>query len=99
MPTWRRSCSSICTAPFAAGNLAEAARLQALVDPLRQTFGLHTFPAVIKEAMSMIGYPAGPVPQARGTMPHEARQNLAAVLQKLRDENCLPPETAASVRA
>ena len=82
-----------------AGDLARAERLQALVDPLRQTFGLHTFPAVIKEAMSMIGYPAGPCRKPVGTMPDEARQTLAAVLQKLRDENYLPPETAASVRA
>jgi 4-hydroxy-tetrahydrodipicolinate synthase len=84
---------------FRAGNLAEAARLQAIVDPLRQTFALHTFPAVIKEAMSMIGYPAGPCRKPVGTMPTEARQTLARVLQTLREENYLPPENAASVKA
>ena len=84
---------------FCAGNLAEAARLQALVDPLRQTFALHTFPAVIKEAMAMIGYPAGPCRKPVGAMPPEARQTLADVLQKLRDEHYLPPEASVSVRA
>ena len=60
---------------------------------------LHTFPAVIKEAMKMIGYPAGPCRKPVGAMPRrDARKILAAVLQKLRDENYLP-EGAASVRA
>jgi len=45
---------------FRAGNMAEAERLQELVNPLRQAFALHTFPAVVKEAMSLMGYPAGP---------------------------------------
>jgi 4-hydroxy-tetrahydrodipicolinate synthase len=83
---------------FRAGNLVEAARLQALVDPLRQTFNLHTFPAVIKEAMSMIGYPAGPCRKPVGAMPPETKKILAAVLDKLRDEHYLP-EAAVTVRA
>jgi 4-hydroxy-tetrahydrodipicolinate synthase len=81
-----------------AGNLDEAARLQALVDPLRQTFGLHTFPAVIKEAMAMIGYPAGPCRKPVGAMPPEARKKLDAVIENLRNEHYVP-EAAASVRA
>ena len=68
-------------------------------NPLRQTFALHTFRAVVKEAMSMIGYPAGLCRKPVGTMPAEARETLAVVLQKLRDEGYLPPEAAASVRA
>jgi len=84
---------------FCAGNLMEAARLQALVDPLRQAFALHTFPAVIKGAMAMIGYPAGPCRKPVGTMPPAARKTLADVLQKLRDEHYLPPEASTSVRA
>lgn len=83
---------------FRAGNLLEAERLQALVDPLRQTFALHTFPAVIKEAMRMIGYPAGPCRKPVGPMPPETIKTLAAVLDKLRAEHYLP-EGAASVRA
>ena len=75
---------------FRDGRMEEAARLQALVDPLRQAFALHTFPAVIKEAMAMIGYPAGPCRKPVGAMPEEARQKLRAVLERLRQENCLP---------
>jgi 4-hydroxy-tetrahydrodipicolinate synthase len=75
---------------YRAGNLEEAARLQALVDPLRQSFNLHTFPSVIKEAMAMIGYPAGPCRKPVGSMPAEAKEKLAAVLEKLRQEHYLP---------
>jgi 4-hydroxy-tetrahydrodipicolinate synthase len=83
---------------FRDGRLDEAARLQALVDPLRQAFSLHTFPAVIKEAMGMIGYPAGPCRKPVGPMPPEARQKLAAVLDRLRADGYLP-EAATTVRA
>ena len=80
------------------GREAEAARLQALVDPLRQAFALHTFPAVIKEAMRMVGYPAGPCRRPVGEMPAGAKQKLAEVLDRLRTEGYVP-EPAASVRA
>jgi 4-hydroxy-tetrahydrodipicolinate synthase len=75
---------------FRAGDLAKAERLQSLVDPLRQSFGLHTFPSVIKEAMAMIGFPAGPCRKPVGPMPAEAKEKLAAVLNKLREEHYLP---------
>jgi 4-hydroxy-tetrahydrodipicolinate synthase len=84
---------------YRAGNMEEAARLQALVDPLRQAFGLHTFPSVIKEAMAMIGYPAGPCRKPVGPMPPDAREKLRAVLAKLRDEKYLPEPAAASMKA
>jgi 4-hydroxy-tetrahydrodipicolinate synthase len=83
---------------FGEGRMEEAARLQALVDPLRQTFGLHTFPSVIKEAMAMIGYPAGLCRRPVGQMPEEARKKLAEVLDQLRVEKYLP-EVAAGVKA
>ncbi len=79
-------------------HMEEAARLQALVDPLRQAFGLHTFPSVIKEAMRMIGYPAGPCRRPVGEMPADAKQKLADVLDKLRGEGYLP-KAAQSVPA
>ena len=79
---------------FRAGNMEQAARLQAMIDPLRQSFGLHTFPSVIKEAMEMIGYPAGRCRRPVGSMPAEAKQKLAAVLEKLRAENYLPDGAA-----
>ncbi len=75
---------------FRQGNMDEAARLQSLIDPLRQSFGLHTFPSVVKEAMNMIGLPAGPCRRPVGPMPEEARGKLAAVLERLREEHLLP---------
>jgi 4-hydroxy-tetrahydrodipicolinate synthase len=73
-----------------AGNREEAVRLQGLIDPLRQSFGLHTFPSVIKTAMEMIGTPAGPCRKPVGPMPVAARAQLGAVLAKLEAENYLP---------
>lgn len=76
---------------FREGRMEEAARLQALVDPLRQSFALHTFPAVVKEAMALAGYPAGPCRRPVGPMPEEAREKLKKVLDHLREEHYLPP--------
>ena len=83
---------------FRSGHLETAARLQALVDPLRQAFALHTFPAVIKEAMQMIGLPAGPCRKPVGPMPPDARAELAKVLETLSGENYLP-RTSAVMKA
>jgi 4-hydroxy-tetrahydrodipicolinate synthase len=68
---------------FREGRLDDAARLQALVDPLRQAFGLHTFPSVVKAAMAMTGMPAGPCRRPVGPMPEAARIQLATVLEAL----------------
>jgi 4-hydroxy-tetrahydrodipicolinate synthase len=83
---------------FRAGDEREAARLQALADPLRQAFSLHTFPAVVKEALQMIGFPAGPCRRPIGPMPSEAKRKLAEVIGRLREELYIP-EAAAGVRA
>lgn len=83
---------------FRAGNMEHASRLQALAEPLRQAFGLHTFPSVIKEALRMIGTPAGPCRRPVGPMPDAARQKLAEVLDRLRAEQYLP-QTAAQMPA
>ena len=77
------------------GDLEKAKHLQTLVDPLRQAFGLHTFPSVIKEAMNMIGIPAGACRKPVGTMPPDARQKLSTVLQKLREAAYLPEPAPA----
>ena len=61
-----------------------AARLQDLATELGTTLGLHTFPAVMKEALRMAGLPVGPCRKPVGRMPAAARQKLAAVLEKLR---------------
>jgi 4-hydroxy-tetrahydrodipicolinate synthase len=74
---------------FRAGDRTEAARLQALADPLRQAFNLSTFPSVIKEAMRLIGLPAGPCRRPVGPMPADARQKLAEVLDRLREAQYL----------
>jgi 4-hydroxy-tetrahydrodipicolinate synthase len=68
---------------FRDARLEDAARLQALVDPLRQAFGLHTFPSVVKAAMAMTGMPAGPCRRPVGPMPEAARIQLATVLEAL----------------
>jgi 4-hydroxy-tetrahydrodipicolinate synthase len=81
---------------FQAGNMKEAARLQALVDPLRQAFGLHTFPSVVKEAMTMVGVPAGACRKPVGPMPEDARAKLAAVLDRLEQEGYVRGTTAAA---
>ncbi len=74
---------------FRQGNLEEAARLQALVEPLRRAFGLATFPSVVKEAMAMSGMPVGRCRRPVGGMPEESRGKLAAVLERLREEHYL----------
>lgn len=80
---------------FRAGDRATAARLQELVNPLRQAFALHTFPSVIKEALRMIGLPAGPCRKPVSPMPEQAREQLRAVLRSLGEEGYLPQPAAA----
>ncbi len=75
---------------FRAGNLEEAQHLQALVEPLRQAFGLATFPSVVKEAMNMAGLAGGRCRRPVGPMPDEARGQLAPILERLRAEGYLP---------
>jgi 4-hydroxy-tetrahydrodipicolinate synthase len=75
---------------FREGKLDEAARLQALVNPLRMAFGLHTFPSVIKEAMQLAGLPGGKCRKPVGAMPPQARAKLAEVIEQLREQNYLP---------
>ena len=81
---------------YQAGNLDEAVRLQALVEPLRKAFSLGTFPAVIKEAMNLVGMNVGRARRPVGPMTDEARKKLGAVLDKLREARYLPgPEALA----
>jgi 4-hydroxy-tetrahydrodipicolinate synthase len=75
---------------YQSGNLDEAARLQALVEPLRQAFTLGTFPSVVKEAMNMAGMNVGYARRPVGPITEEARAKLAAVLDKLREARYLP---------
>jgi 4-hydroxy-tetrahydrodipicolinate synthase len=65
-----------------AGNLDRARVLQERVLPVRLAFGLATFPVVVKEAMAMIGQPAGPARRPVGPMSTEARTKLRKVLEE-----------------
>jgi 4-hydroxy-tetrahydrodipicolinate synthase len=82
---------------FRESRIDDATRLQSLVDPLRQTFGLHTFPSVVKEAMRMVGVPAGPCRKPVGPMPEAARVKLQAVLEGLQSEGYVHLAAAAAV--
>jgi 4-hydroxy-tetrahydrodipicolinate synthase len=65
----------------AAGDLGEARALQERLLPVRLAFGLGTFPMVVKEAMHMLGLPAGPARQPVGPLSEEARAKLRQVLE------------------
>ncbi|MBN1642675.1 MAG: 4-hydroxy-tetrahydrodipicolinate synthase [Anaerolineae bacterium] len=65
-----------------AGDLERARALQEKLLPVRLAFGLATFPVVVKEAMAMIGQPAGPARQPVGAMSGEARETLREVLRE-----------------
>lgn len=91
------ACANVCPRAFVdlyetfqAGDIEKAARLQALVEPLRRTFSLATFPSVVKEAMNMSGVRAGACRRPVGPFPVEARGKLAEVLESLRAEGYLP---------
>jgi 4-hydroxy-tetrahydrodipicolinate synthase len=91
------ACANVCPRAFVelyeafqAGDMEKAARLQALVEPLRRAFSLGTFPSVVKEAMNMSGVRAGACRRPVGPLPAEARQKLAEVLESLRAEGYLP---------
>jgi 4-hydroxy-tetrahydrodipicolinate synthase len=84
---------------YRSGDIAQAERLQALVEPLRRAFAFATFPSVIKEAMNMAGLRAGRCRRPVGPMPAEARAKLSAVLQTLREAHYLPePAMRAAAR-
>uniref|UniRef100_Q01QH8 Dihydrodipicolinate synthetase n=1 Tax=Solibacter usitatus (strain Ellin6076) TaxID=234267 RepID=Q01QH8_SOLUE len=76
----------------------EALRLQALVTEMGAALGLHTFPAVVKEALAMAGFPMGPCRKPVGKLPDEARRKLAVMMDHLRNEGVLP-EIAGRVSA
>jgi len=69
-----------------AGREAEAERLQSLADALSATIWMHTFPAVIKEAMRLAGLPGGICRRPVGPAPAEARQRIAESLAALEQE-------------
>jgi len=66
---------------FIKGDHKAALEAQYRLAPLRLAFELGTFPAVIKEAMEMVGLPAGPCRKPVLTMDETSRQKLRAVLK------------------
>ena len=68
-----------------AGDLDRGRELQSQLAPLRLAFGLGTFPAVIKEAMHMLGLPAGPTRQPVGPLSAQARAQLQQIIAPIRD--------------
>ena len=72
----------------AAGDLERARTLQQQLAPLRTAFSLGTFPSVVKEAMQILGLPAG---RARGPVQPlalEARRRLEEVLCQIGAKGC-----------
>ncbi|MCJ7505911.1 4-hydroxy-tetrahydrodipicolinate synthase [Candidatus Bathyarchaeota archaeon] len=68
---------------FIKGDLERARQAQFKLLPLRLAFSLGTFPAVIKEAMTMIGKPSGPTRSPVGSISEENRKELRSVLKDL----------------
>lgn len=66
-----------------AGNHILARELQVKLSPLRQAFTLGTFPAVIKEALELIGLPAGPARSPVAPLEEAARGVLKHILSQM----------------
>ena len=63
-----------------AGRLEEAKAAQRRLAPLREAYGLGSFPSVVKEAVSMLGLPAGRCRRPIQPLSPEARGRLRQVL-------------------
>jgi 4-hydroxy-tetrahydrodipicolinate synthase len=62
------------------GDIARARELQYKLFPIRKAFALGTFPLVVKEAVNMIGLPAGPARRPIQPLSPEKKQELRKVL-------------------
>jgi 4-hydroxy-tetrahydrodipicolinate synthase len=65
---------------FAAGNLDAAREYQERLVPLREFFAAGTFPVVVKEAMTLLGLPAGPCRRPVGPLSEAKRAELRSIL-------------------
>ncbi|MFO7917507.1 MAG: 4-hydroxy-tetrahydrodipicolinate synthase [Anaerolineae bacterium] len=68
---------------YMAGDHELALERQRALAPLRYAFGLGSFPVVVKDAMELIGVPAGPCRAPIKSLEGEAREELVAVLRNL----------------
>jgi len=65
---------------FVRGDLDRARELQFKLLPLRLAFGLGTFPVVVKEAMNLLGRPAGPARSPVSGLSEKDREKLKSLL-------------------
>jgi 4-hydroxy-tetrahydrodipicolinate synthase len=72
---------------FVEGDLARAYVAQQRLAPLRLAFGLGTFPVVVKEALAMVGIPAGPARAPVGAMTSDQREELRRVVQAMGEKS------------
>ncbi len=68
---------------FQAGDHALARDRQYQLSPLRQAFSLGSFPVVVKDAMNLMGLPAGPARAPITSITGQAREKLVAILRKM----------------
>ncbi|MEA3407573.1 MAG: 4-hydroxy-tetrahydrodipicolinate synthase [Chloroflexota bacterium] len=68
---------------YMAGDHELALERQRALAPLRYAFGLGSFPVVVKDAMELIGVPAGPCRAPIKSLEGEPREDLVAVLKDL----------------
>jgi 4-hydroxy-tetrahydrodipicolinate synthase len=68
---------------FVAADWQASQQAQSHIAALRRALGLGTFPAVIKEAMAMVGVPAGPSRAPVAPLVSQARTELRTVLQSM----------------
>jgi len=68
---------------FTRGDIEKARELQFKLLPLRFAFNLGTFPVVVKEAMSLLGRPAGPARSPVSSLPEERKTKLKLLLEEL----------------
>ncbi|MFP3897669.1 MAG: 4-hydroxy-tetrahydrodipicolinate synthase [Anaerolineales bacterium] len=68
---------------YMAGDHELALERQRALAPLRYAFSLGSFPVVVKDAMELIGVPAGPCRAPIKSLEGQARQELIAVLKDL----------------
>ena len=68
---------------FQAGDRAAALAAQEKLMPLRSAFSLGTFPVVVKDALAMMGIPAGPARSPLSSLTGPARDQLRQVLVQM----------------
>ena len=68
---------------FQRGDLAAARAAQYRLAPLRLAFDLGSFPAVIKEALRLIGYDVGPAILPVGGMAPDKLETLRQILREM----------------